>query len=191
MMWSLKAASLVLVSLALTGCTLDMRDQARHKPLDESDFFPDKMSSRPLVEGTIPQGYLRRDAYFYEGSRGGVFSDEFPLELTPELLKRGRERFEIYCAVCHGSAGYGDGVAARRGVKKPPSFHEDRFRLQATTGYFVQVIAKGFGLMQDYSAEVAPRDRWAIAAYIRALELSQNARLGDAPPDVQKKLEAM
>jgi mono/diheme cytochrome c family protein len=234
-------------SLLLTGCRQDMQDQPRYEAYESSGFFKDGLSSRPLVEGTVPRGYLRADKHLYTGkmaqagppgaasnsnnaSQGGAQGGEettsgspqsdgdnagaqsggsvngqassnngamqsgqaagtaaqgrageaddavdFPFPVTAEVVARGRERYEIFCAMCHSSTGEGDGMIVRRGFRRPPSYHEDRLR-QAPAGYFFRVITEGFGAMPPYRAQVPVQDRWAIAAYIRALQLSQMNR---------------
>jgi mono/diheme cytochrome c family protein len=164
----------------LAGCRQDMHDQPKYKPLARSDFFADHRASRPLVPGTVARGQLKDDSPLYTGKQNGEFADELPLELTGELLQTGRTRFQSFCAPCHGRVGRGDGMVVRRGFKAPRSFHEDRLR-QVPVGYFFDAITNGFGAMADYSAQVPVRDRWAIAAYIRALQRSQHATLDDVP----------
>jgi hypothetical protein len=173
--------------LALAGCRQDMHDQAKVEPLEGSDFFADGRGSRPLVEGTVHRGGLRLDAHYYTGRIGETFADSFPDPVTRESLGRGRERYDIFCAPCHDRVGGGLGMIVRRGFRRPPSFHIERLR-EAPPGYFVDVITRGFGAMSDYAAQVPPADRWAITAYIRALQLSQNARLADVPPEARASL---
>jgi mono/diheme cytochrome c family protein len=132
------------------------------------------------VEGTVARGDLREDAYLYTGKINGNPGDYMPFPVTAEVLARGHERFNVYCTPCHGRVGDGNGFIPSRGLRRPPSYHIDRLR-KVPLGYFFDVITNGFGVMQDYSAQVAPRDRWAIAAYIRALQLSQNATSADVP----------
>jgi hypothetical protein len=115
------------------------------------------------------------------------YSNEFPFPITREVLDRGQERFDVYCSVCHGRLGMGNGMVVQRGYRRPPSYHIDRLR-QAPVGYLFDVISNGFGAMPDYADQVSPRDRWAVIAYIRALQLSQNATLADVPPDEQREL---
>jgi mono/diheme cytochrome c family protein len=159
-----------------------MHDQPRYKPLAKSDFFGDERSSRPLVEDTVARGHLRDGSLLYTGKAGADFADAFPLPVDVVVLHRGQERYRIYCSPCHGQVGRGDGTVVRRGFRnKPASFHIDRLR-QKPAGYFFDVISNGFGAMQDYSAQIAVEDRWAIVAYVRALQLSQNATLQDVPP---------
>jgi mono/diheme cytochrome c family protein len=173
-------AGLALGSLASLGCRQDMHDQPRYKPLGNSDFFPDGRASRPLVPGTVARGFLREDARLHAGKDAAGFLAEFPLEVDLALVQRGRERFDIYCSPCHGRTGAGAGMVVQRGYRRPPSLHIDRLR-EARPGYFFDVITNGFGIMPDYAAQVPVRDRWAIVAYVRALQLSQHASLDDVP----------
>ena len=181
----------VAASLALAGCRLPqkMADQPQFDPLERSAFFPDGASSRPLVEGTVVsprvEGTLAQigsgpNELFDSGREGGQFSDNFPLPLTPELMARGKERFEIYCTPCHGRVGEGNGMIVARGYKRPPSYHSDALRSRKN-GYIFDVITNGFGVMPAYRSQVPPADRWAIVAYVRALQLSQNATIADVP----------
>jgi mono/diheme cytochrome c family protein len=157
-----------------------MHDTPRYEAYEKSDFFGDARSMRPQVADTVARGQLREDPVMFAGKQGTGFVSRMPIALTPQVMHRGRERFDIYCAPCHGAAGRGDGVVVRRGYRVPPSFHIDRLRGQAD-GYFFDVITNGFGVMPDYAAQVAPADRWAIVAYVRALQLSQNATVADVP----------
>lgn len=178
----------ILLLLSFTpACRQDMQDQPKFIPLRPSSFFADGRSARPLVEGTVARGYLRADQPFYTGKNGDEPVDIFPLPVTPAVLARGQERFNIYCSPCHGRIGNGLGMIVRRGLRRPPSFHIDRLR-QAPVGYFYDVISNGFGAMPDYAAQIAPGDRWAIVGYVRALQLSQNAKLGDVPEDRRAQL---
>jgi cytochrome c553 len=233
--------------LLLSGCRRDMQDQPRYEVYESSGFFKDGLSSRPLVEGTVPRGYLRADKQLYTGKmagsaganansnsatqgngqggeettsganattggnentqaggnasgqgnsngsmtqaganaqegRAGESDDaaDFPFPVTAEVVTRGRERFEIFCAMCHGYTGEGDGMIVRRGFRRPTSYHDNRLR-QAPVGYFFRVMTEGFGAMPPYRAQIPVQDRWAIAAYIRALQLSQiNQQLAPA-----------
>jgi len=177
-----------LLALSLTACRRDMGQQAYHRPLDASSVFADGRAARPLPDHTIARGQLREDELFFTGHVDGKPVDLFPEPVTPAMIERGRQRFDIYCAVCHGRTGEGNGMIVRRGFPTPPSFHIDRLRL-APAGHFVEVINNGFGLMYSYASRVEPADRWAIAAYIRALQLSQHAGLADVSPDDRAKLE--
>jgi mono/diheme cytochrome c family protein len=165
-----------------------MRDQPRYEPLEASEFFADGMSARPLVSGTVARGQLHADEPFYTGKADGEFVTEIPLQLDRDLLERGQERFNIYCAVCHAPTGEGDGMIVQRGFRKPPSYHIERLQ-NAPAGHFFDVMTNGFGAMPSYRVQVAPRDRWAIVAYIRVLQLSRNATLENVPPAERAKLE--
>lgn len=181
------------------GCRQDMQDQPRMKPFRSTTFFRDGMSSRAPVTGTVPRGYLRADKEFFTGKKstagtstpagaqpaptGGTNTaqgaaaypddvEEFPLSVTPEVVKRGKERFEIFCSACHGMTGNGDGMIVRRGFRRAASFHSDSLR-QAPVGHFFDAITNGWGAMPSYAAQIPAEDRWAIVAYIRALQLSQ------------------
>ena len=166
--------------LLLAGCRQDMHDQPRFKPLQESDFFADLRSARAPVEGTVARGQLHEDSYFYTGKIGANPGDYMPFPVTQEILARGEERFNIYCAPCHSRLGDGNGMVVQRGYRHPPTYHQDRLR-KAPLGYFFDVMTNGFGAMPDYSAQIPPRDRWCIVAYIRALQLSQDATMSDVP----------
>jgi mono/diheme cytochrome c family protein len=166
--------------LALVGCRQDMHDQPRFKALAESDFYADLRSARNPVDGTVARGQLHEDTYFYIGKIGANPGNNMPSEVpvNAETLARGRERFNIYCAPCHSRLGDGNGMIVQRGYRHPPTYHQDRLR-QAPLGYFFDVMTNGFGAMPDYAAQIPPHDRWCIVAYIRALQLSQNASAGD------------
>ena len=229
--------------LLFMGCRQDMQDQPRYEVYEPSKQFKDGLSSRPLVEGTVPRGYLRADTQLYtgkmsrtqtggaqggnananqngqEGNAGGANATtgastnpqgsgngntttqagaaaqgaagedddaaDVPFPVTAEVITRGQERYRIFCAMCHGDTGVGDGMIVRRGFRQPPSYHEDRLR-QARVGYFFRVITEGYGAMPPYNAQVPVQDRWAIAAYIRALQLSQmNQQLAPAHTNAQ------
>lgn len=161
----------------------DMANQPKNKPLSPSDFFDDGRSERPLVENTVARGSLADDALLVPKD-----SNAFPLPVNRELLERGQDRYRIFCTPCHGLQGDGNGMVAMRGMKHPPSFHEERLR-QAPNGYLFDTITNGFGAMYGYSAQIPPRDRWAIVAYVRALQLSRNARVGDLPAELREKLD--
>jgi cbb3-type cytochrome c oxidase subunit III len=168
----------------LAGCSLkqDMALQPKDRPLAPSDFFVDGRSARPLVENTVARGSVLNDELMVPKD-----SNAFPLPINLELVERGENRYKIFCSPCHGLQGDGNGMVAMRGMKHPPSYHQDRLR-QAPNGYIYDVITNGFGAMLGYSAQVAPRDRWAIIAYVRALQLSRNAKISDLPPDVREKV---
>jgi hypothetical protein len=165
----------------ISACRIDMHVQPKQNPLSRSDFFPDQRSERPPVEGTVARGQLHEDSYFYTGKLGNNPGDYMPFPVTREVLERGRERYNIYCAPCHSQLGDGNGFIPSRGfARKPPSYHIPRLQ-KAPLGYFYDVISNGFGIMPDYASQIPPRDRWNIVAYIRALQLSQNATKADLP----------
>jgi mono/diheme cytochrome c family protein len=187
---------LMIVAGAGCGVRFDMQDQPRYKYYKESDFFKDHRASRDMPEGTVARGQLHENKAFYTGkidnpnpnapvatttdASGNTLVasfpndiDEFPIPVTKELINRGQDRFNIYCIVCHGPVGNGDGMIVRRGFPKPPTYHDDRLR-NAPVGHFFDVITNGWGKMNSYSFQVQPADRWAIVAYIRALQASQN-----------------
>ncbi len=175
--------------LAGAGCRQEMWQQPRDNPLDMNRFFKDTMSARPLEPGTVPQSYLRTNQAFYEGLVGTNLVTELPVPVTKELLSRGQQRYNIYCIVCHGGTGAADGMIVQRGFPPPPSYHIQRLR-EAPVGHFYRVISLGYGVMYPYAVRVqAPEDRWAIAAYIRALQLSQQGTLQQVPPETRTKLQ--
>lgn len=171
------------------GCRQDMHNMPKYIPLRQTDFYASNRSERPLVRGTVARGQLREDTLLYTGMVDGHEANEFPYPVTEEMVQRGQQRFNIYCSPCHGRTGRGDGMIVRRGFHQPPSYFEARL-MNAPVGHFFDVITNGFGAMQDYKAQVPVRDRWAIAAYIRALQLSEHATIGDVPPDERAKLNA-
>lgn len=178
------AALLLLIALT-SACRLDMHVQPRYNPLSRSDFFPDQRAARPLIEGTVARGQLHEDTYFYTGKVGNTPGDVMPFPVSAEVLARGRERFNIFCAPCHSRVGDGNGFVPSRGfARKPPSFHIQRLQ-KAPVGYFFDVITEGFGIMPDYASQIPPQDRWDIVAYVRALQLSQNATMADVPSGQQ------
>jgi hypothetical protein len=172
----------------LTACSGNMTNESRYKPLEGSPFFADGSSSRPLPAHTIARGNLHEDQQLYEAKIGTNLVNSFPFPVTMELLERGQQRFDIYCSVCHGRNGEGNGMIVQRGFPQPPSFHIDRIT-DAPAGHFFDVITHGYGIMYPYASRVEVRDRWAIAAYIRALQYSHHARVDDVPPQERAKLE--
>jgi Cytochrome C oxidase, cbb3-type, subunit III len=179
--------ALLTVCLSIVGCQQKMADQPRYKPLQRSDFFTDQRSARPIVEGTVARGDLEADEFFYTGKVNGNLVDRLPFPVTKELLLRGQERYNIFCSPCHDQVGTGQGMVVRRGYRPPPSLHIDRLRT-APDGYFFDVMTHGFGAMPDYAEQVPPADRWVIVAYIRALQFSQNAKVGDLPEKQRQAL---
>ena len=183
------AASLALV-LLLAGCRQNMHNQAKYVPLRESDYFADGTSARPLPAHTVARGFLRADRAAYTGlAKDGKPVDPFPFPVTREVLLRGEQRYNIFCSPCHDRAGTGRGMVVQRGYKQPPSFHIDRLRT-SPAGYLYNVTAEGFGVMPSYASQIPPEDRWAIVAYVRVLQLSQNARLADLTPEERLRLDA-
>ena len=164
-----------------------MHNQPKAIPLRESMFFKDGSSARPLVDDTVARGTLQDDDAFFTGKTNGVAVDALPFALTGAVLDRGEQRYNIYCSPCHDVTGSGRGMIVRRGYKQPPSYHIDRLR-QAPIGHFYDVMTNGFGAMPDYRAQISPRDRWAIAAYVRALQLSQHGSIADVPQEDRQKL---
>jgi len=180
---SARSSAVLLAALAMLimgGCRLDMQVQPYQRPLVESEFYADHRSERPIIAGTVARGHLEYDTYFYTGKIGNNDGDYMPFPVTAEVMARGQQRFNIYCAPCHSEVGDGNGMIVQRGFKHPPSYHIERLR-RAPIGYFFDVMTNGFGAMPDYSQQVSAADRWAIAAYIRALQLSQHATEADVP----------
>ncbi len=176
-----------VVIFAMAGCDnlhQDMGNQPKNKPLSPSDFFADGRSERAPVENTVARGALDNDELVVAKE-----SNNFPVPVNEALLERGEDRYKIFCTPCHGLQGDGNGMVAMRGMKHPPSYHIDRLR-QSPNGYYYDVITNGFGQMYSYSAQIPPRDRWAIIAYLRALQLSRNAHVAELPADVREKLNS-
>ncbi len=175
------------VAMLLLGCRMDMHIQPKYLPYEPTDFFGDGRSERQPVPGTVARGQLRLDELMFSGRENGVVVDKFPFPITQADLNRGRERYNIYCTPCHDYTGSGRGMIVQRGFPQPPSLHVDRLR-QAPVGHFFDVMTNGFGNMYSYAARVTPEDRWRIAAYIRALQLSEHATPADVPEDEREKL---
>ncbi|RPI26753.1 MAG: cytochrome c [Acidobacteria bacterium] len=184
----------MLLTIVLgAACRNGMRDGARTKPLESTQFFADGRSARPLVDGTVARGYAMvsdEEEYLRTGKIKGQLGNQMPFPLTRQVLERGQDRFTIFCTPCHDHLGNGQGMIVQRGLARPPSYHIDRLR-QAPLGHFVDVMTNGFGAMYPYAYRIAPRDRWAIAAYIRVLQLSQGTTVADVPEDQLSKLEEM
>lgn len=184
-----RGAVLFLLAAAVTACRQDMHDQPKFKPYAKSDFYADQRSARPLVEGTVARGHLNDDTLLVTGKIDGKPATVFPFEVTRTVMDRGHERYDIFCSPCHSRTGMGDGMIVRRGYRKPPTFHQDRLR-QAAPGYVFDVITNGFGAMPDYAAQIPVADRWAIVAYVRALQHSQQAAITDVPAADRARLDA-
>ncbi|HKH69769.1 MAG TPA: cytochrome c [Vicinamibacterales bacterium] len=185
---SARVAVIAAACFALTGCRQDMHDAPSYDPLQGTNFFANGAASRPLVANTVARGQLRADEHLYTGKINGQVANEFPMPVTKQVLDRGQERFNVYCSPCHGRTGEGNGMIVQRGFRQPPSYHEERLR-NAPVGYFFDVMTNGFGAMQDYSAQVTVPDRWAIAAYIRVLQLSRSATVNDVPAERRGDLD--
>jgi mono/diheme cytochrome c family protein len=175
-------------ALMFAGCRQDMHDQPKYVPLRETSFFADARSARPLVEGTVARGHLRDDELLYAGKVNGTDAAVFPFRVDEKVMSRGRERFDVFCSPCHGRTGQGDGMVVLRGYRRPPSMHQDRLR-SAPVGHFFDVITNGFGAMPEYASQVRADDRWAIIAYIRALQLSGHATLADVPASERDRIQ--
>jgi mono/diheme cytochrome c family protein len=172
--------AVVLLVGVTAGCRIDMHMQPYYRTMSKSDFFADNRSARLPVEGTVARGDLHEDTYFYTGKIGNAPGEYLPFPVTKDVLDRGRERFNINCTPCHGRVGDGNGFIPSRGFRRPPSYHIERLR-NVPLGYFFDVMTNGFGVMPEYGTQVSARDRWCIAAYIRVLQLSQNATSADIP----------
>ena len=181
----------LVATLGTAACTPDqkMARQPSYRPLEASDFFEDGRASRPLVEGTVARGHLQDDEVTATGRSGAEFSRALPVPVTRALLDRGRQRYDIYCAPCHDRVGDGGGMAVLRGFPKPPSLHIDRLR-EVRPGYLFDVITRGFGRMPSYASQVPAADRWAVVAYVRALQLSQNAPAAGLSDEERARVEA-
>lgn len=182
--------SAALALIALVGCHRDMYDQPRLEPLEKNTFFDDGRASRPLVDGVVEYGAMSPDSVYLSGKVNGELTDELPPEMTLDvaLLKRGEQRFNIFCSNCHGLSGDGDGMIVLRGYRKPPTYHSDRLR-GMPIGHFFDAATNGFGVMPSYASQIPVNDRWAIAAYVRALQLTQYAKLDDVPAAERQQLE--
>jgi mono/diheme cytochrome c family protein len=178
----------VVAILAIAGCRQDMHDAPRIEAFEANSFFPDGRGSRIPPAGTVARGWLRDDEALHTGKVDNQLVDTIPMAITHDDLKRGQQRFNIYCSPCHGRLGDGNGMVVQRGLRQAASYHTDRLR-QERIGYFFDVITNGFGAMQGYAEQVPVRDRWLIAAYVRALQLSQNAKIDDVPADKRGELE--
>ncbi|MCC6849600.1 MAG: cytochrome c [Deltaproteobacteria bacterium] len=174
------AAGLAL--LVLPGCRQDMHDQPKYQPLEESHFFEDGRASRPRVPGTVARGRRDDDELLVSGKVDGKLSEVFPEPVTRATLERGHRDYDVHCSPCHDRAGTGQGMIVQRGYKQPTSFHDARLR-GMPPGYFFDVVTNGFGVMPSYATQVPVADRWAIAAYIRALQLSQHATVAEVPAE--------
>jgi mono/diheme cytochrome c family protein len=162
------------MALSATACRQDMHNQPKYKPLAETDFFGDRRASRPTIDDTVARGQLHLDEARFTGKQNGKDVTAIPIQITQADVERGHDRFEIYCTPCHGRLGDGQGMIVQRGLRQPPSYHDERL-VSAPIGHFFDVMTNGYGAMYSYASRVSVDDRWRIAAYIRALQLSQNA----------------
>ena len=180
----------VLLLIGTAGCELRqaMYDQEKYEPLEASAFFADGMSFRSQVDGTVAQGQLRLDEHFYQGKIQGQLAATLPMAVDRQLLERGRERFNIFCSPCHDKTGSGNGMIVQRGLKQPPSYHQERLR-EVPVGHFFDVMTNGFGVMYSYASRIPVADRWAIVAYIKVLQLSQNLEFDQLPAEDQRQLQ--
>ncbi len=178
------AVCAIAAASLLAGCRQDMHDQPKFIPQRGTEFYADGRSSRPQVENTVARGQLHEDAYFYTGMQGGKEGNAMPYPVTMEVLERGQERYNVYCTPCHSRVGNGAGMIVQRGYRPAGNFHTPRL-LAAPLGHFFNVISNGYGAMPDYGTQVSPQDRWAIVAYIKALQLSQAAKTSDVAPGAQ------
>lgn len=178
----------IALSLLLSSCGVSMYDQPKFKPYERSDFFPDNLSARQPPPGTVPRRQTPVNVALETGQVNDRPVDTIPLPVTRELLARGQDRYNVFCAICHGLAGYGDGMIVQRGFLPPPNFHTDQIR-NLPNGTIFNVISNGYGAMYPYGDRITPEDRWAIVAYIRALQLSQNATINDVPADQRQNIQ--
>jgi mono/diheme cytochrome c family protein len=184
-----RVVTILVFSVIVSSCRKGMVNQQHLKPLAEETFFRDGSGARPIPPHTIARGHLNEDQQFFEGKSGGQLATTFPASVTRQMIEHGRESFDVYCAVCHGKTGEGDGMIVQRGFPVPPSLHEERLR-KAPVGHFFDVITNGYGIMYPYASRVRAEERWAIIAYIRALQLSQHATLDDADSLHREQLQA-
>lgn len=171
------------------GCHRDMYDQPRYETFEKSELFADGRSARPLVAGTIPYGDIEPNEALQTGRANGQLVTELPMPLNEALLRRGQERFDIYCAVCHGRTGEGNGMIVQRGYRVPPTYHSERLR-GVPIGHVFDVATNGFGAMPSLALQTSVEDRWAIAAYIRALQFSQFADVEILDTETRQQLES-
>jgi mono/diheme cytochrome c family protein len=179
----------LLFALGVAACRQDMHDQPKYSAFEKTTFFPDGSSARTPIAGTVARGDLRDDSVLYTGKEAEQSATMFPIAVDEHVMARGQERFNVYCSPCHGRTGEGDGMIVQRGFSRPPSLLEPRLR-DVPPGHFFEVITNGFGAMPDHAAQIKPADRWAIAAYIRALQLAGSATIDDVPAAERSKLEA-
>lgn len=183
-----RLAGAALIAMTAAACRQDMHDQPNYQPLEQSSFFGDGQASRPLLEGTVARGHLKDDVLLTTGKLDGADSTVFPFPVDERVMARGRDRYNIYCLPCHGASGMGNGMVVQRGFKRPPVYTEERLRA-AAPGYLFDVISNGFGAMPEYRVQIKAEDRWAIVAYVKALQLSAHASVEDVPVADRPKLD--
>ena len=186
---SILTVGFTVIIVVMNGCHLDMYDQPKFKPLSANRFFADSMASRPLVDGTVARGDAERDELLYTGRINGKVADVFPFPITRDVLTRGQDRYNVFCSPCHSKLGDGRGMIVQRGFPAPVSYHADSIRSKPV-GFYFDVITNGYGKMFNYASSVSVRDRWAIIAYIRALQESRRVRISELPPDERERLES-
>jgi len=185
--WTARALFAASLLLGVSGCRQDMHNQPKYVTYRSSEFFPDGLSERQPIGNTVARGELREDAYFYSGKLGTKEGDRFPFPVTAAVMERGRERYDIYCSPCHSRVGDGNGMIVKRGYRQAANFHLPRY-LSQPVGHYYDVISHGWGAMPDYAAQIEPADRWAIAAYIRALQYAQSGSMADVPAEERGQL---
>jgi mono/diheme cytochrome c family protein len=183
-----RALTLVICLFSLASCRQDMHDAPRYDPLEKSAVWLKNTSAQPILAGTVARGQLNEDTHLYEGKVDGQPATTFPFQIDKAALDYGEQRFNVYCAPCHGRTGVGNGMVVQRGFRQAQSLHLDRLR-EAPPGYFYDVITNGFGVMPDYKAQIPVEDRWKIIAYVRALQLSTHATTADVPASELGKLD--
>lgn len=183
----LPRATVLLAALSLAACRQDMHDTPRYEAYEASAAYADGRASRSAPDGTVARGGLREDEALQTGKLNGQFVSAIPFSVSHADVRRGQERFTIYCTPCHGQLGDGNGMVVQRGLRQAANFHQDRLR-QESVGYFYDVITNGFGAMYDYSDRIAAQDRWEIAAWVRVLQRSRNATLAEVPPEERERL---
>jgi mono/diheme cytochrome c family protein len=182
--------SCLLMILLLSGCRQGMYNQPKAKPLRKNNLFLDQSSARPIPPNTVARGDLQLNDAFYTGKIADRLIDFIPIQITEENLMRGKERFNIYCSVCHGQTGEGNGMIVQRGFPPPPTFHSERLR-SVPNGHIYDVITHGYGVMYSYASRINPNDRWCIVAYLRVLQLSHNVSIKDLSSEEQKELDKL
>lgn len=186
----MRTSTCIALILTAAACRQDMHDQPKYGPLRASTFFADGSSARPLPAGTVARGQLREDSLLYTGKIGDEPVDQFPFPVTEQVMARGQEAFNAYCSHCHGQTGAGDGMVVQRGYTKPVALYDEKVRSKPV-GHIFDVITNGFGAMPDHAAQVKVNDRWAIAAYVRALQAGASGTVTDVPAEQREQLDRL